>query len=96
MNLVLNLKTIVTDFEQAAMNAYKFHWSGAEIKGCFFHFNQAVLRWAFRNGFKLSYTIKTKFNIWLKTILSLPVIPINRVMGAWEIIQNKLPADMNV
>ena len=57
MDLVLNPKTVVTDFEHAAMNAYKFHWPGAELKGCFFHFNQAILRLAFRNGFKLHYTI---------------------------------------
>ena len=54
MKLVLNPKTIVIDYEQAAMNAYKFNWPGAEISGFFFHFNQAVLRWAFRDGYKLS------------------------------------------
>ena len=32
----------------------------------------------------------------VKKILSSSVKPINRVMDAWEIIQNKLPADMNV
>ena len=28
---VLNLKNIVTDFELAAMNPYKFHWPDAEL-----------------------------------------------------------------
>ena len=63
MGLVLNPKTIVTDFEQAAINAYKFHWPNAELKGCFFHSNQAILIWAFRNGYKLAYSINPIFKI---------------------------------
>ena len=59
---ILNPKII--DFELAAINAFKFHWPGAELKGCFFHYTQAVLRWAFRNGYKLHYSINTAYNFW--------------------------------
>ena len=78
------------------MNAYKFHWPGVKLKGCFFHFNQAILRWAFRNGYKLPYSTNYDFYAWCKMILSLAVVPVNRVMEAWNIIINKLPADLNV
>ena len=96
MDLVFNPKIVVTHFEQAAMNAYKIDWPDAELKCWFFHFNQAILLWDFRNGFKLHYTIQTKFNTWLKMILSLPVIPVDRLMDAWRIIKNNRPADLNV
>ena len=93
---ILNPKTIVVDFELAAINAYKFHWPGAEIKGCFFHFTQAVLRWAFRNGYKLHYSANTTFKLWLKMILALPVVPVGRIFEAWEIIKTKAPTNLNV
>ena len=93
---VLNPKTIVTDFELAAMNAYKFHWPGAELKGCFLHYTQSILRWAFRNGYKLHYTINTKFNTWIRMVLSLPVIPVHHIQDAWNVIVNDLPIDINV
>ena len=96
MDRVLNPKTILTDLKQAAMNAYKFNWPSVELKGCFFHFNQAILRWAFRNGYKLPYSTNYDFYAWCKMILSLAVVPVNRVMEAWNIIINKLPADLNV
>ena len=78
------------------MNAYKFYWPGAELKGCFFHFNQAILTWAFRNGCKLPYSIKTNFKVKLKIILLLPVITAHLFIGAWTIIKNNLPSDLNV
>ena len=72
------------------------HWSGAELKGCLFHFNQAILRWACRNGYNMAYSINTYFNAWLKMILSLPVIPVHCDIDAWTIIKNKLQSDLNV
>jgi hypothetical protein len=40
----LNPETILTDFECAAQQAYRYHWTGITIKGCYFHFKQAILR----------------------------------------------------
>lgn len=68
---LFNPLSIVTDFELSAINAYKFHWPGAELKGCFFHYSQAIIRWAFKNGYKLHYWTNSYFNHWLKMIISL-------------------------
>ena len=86
MCFVFNPKTIVTDFD----------CHGAELKGCYFHFDQAILRWAFRCGYKSQYSINPTFNTWFKMILSLQVVPMSRLMEAWSIIINKLSANINV
>ena len=55
-----------------------------------------VCRASILYGYKLPYSIKTNFKVWLKMILSLPVIPAHLVIDAWTIIKNKLPSDLNV
>ena len=42
--LQLNPKKIICDYEKAQYNAFKFHFTNAEIKGCWFHFCQAIYK----------------------------------------------------
>ena len=43
----------LTDFERAARKALKFHFPSVQLRGCYFHFKQAVGRWIFNNGYKI-------------------------------------------
>jgi len=40
----LNPKSMMFDFEKAAMNASKYIFLLINIKGCFFHFTQSIWR----------------------------------------------------
>lgn len=40
----------LTDFETAAMQALRHQFPRSAIKGCYFHFKQAIIRWICQNG----------------------------------------------
>lgn len=42
LSIGLSPKTIMVDFEKAAMNAINYEFPETEIKGCFFHFSQCM------------------------------------------------------
>lgn len=44
LGLSLDPKKCLTDFETAAVNAIKYHWPRVKVKGCWFHFSQAIYR----------------------------------------------------
>lgn len=49
----------LTDFEKAL----KSHFPGINLRGCYFHFKQAVGRWAFKHGYKIPFTNNLEFKI---------------------------------
>ena len=44
------LKTVLTDFETVLQNALKLVFQDVEVKGCWFHFNQEIMRTLFNLG----------------------------------------------
>ena len=44
MNLSLDPKYIMTGFEVAAINSFKFCFPGIKSKGCLFHFCQSLMQ----------------------------------------------------
>ena len=51
------VKQIMADFEAALVNQLKTTFSMAVIKGCWFHFNQAIIRKLFNLGLHLVFFI---------------------------------------
>ena len=43
----LNPKLGLIDFERAARKALKFHFPSIKLRGCYFHYKQAVGRWVY-------------------------------------------------
>lgn len=74
----------VADFERAFRKALKFHFPSISLKGCFFHFKQAVCRWIFTNGYKVTFAINLAFKKWVRKLTSLAVVPVDLVLEAWE------------
>ncbi len=50
INGSINVKQIIADFEAALVNQLKTAFFMAIIKGCWFHFNQAIIRKLFNLG----------------------------------------------
>ena len=53
----INVKQIMADFEAALVNQLKTTFSMAVIKGCWFHFNQAIIRKLFNLGLHLVFLL---------------------------------------
>uniref|UniRef100_A0A914V9E6 RING-type domain-containing protein n=1 Tax=Plectus sambesii TaxID=2011161 RepID=A0A914V9E6_9BILA len=73
---VSTVQTILIDFEPAAKKAFelKLHMADREIaiKGCHFHFGQAVSHNFNKKGLKLLHN--NKFKIWKQQLLGLPLL----------------------
>lgn len=70
------------DFEQAAMAAIRDIFPTAQIKGCYFHFSQAV--WKKGKEFNLTKCQETRKTVAHSALL--PLIPKYKISDAWEYI----------
>uniref|UniRef100_A0A914XGD7 MULE transposase domain-containing protein n=1 Tax=Plectus sambesii TaxID=2011161 RepID=A0A914XGD7_9BILA len=81
------LRTILIDFEPAAKKAFESELCMADraitIKGCRFHFGQAVSRNFDKKGLK-PLRDNLEFNTWKQHILGLPLLPPQYVRFVWE------------
>jgi hypothetical protein len=77
----------LTDFEKAARKALRFHFPNITLKGCFFHFKQAIGRWIFKNGYKQTYTCNDEFKKWFRKLSCLAVVPLDKIDEAFESIK---------
>ena len=77
----------LTDFERAAGKGLRFSFPGITLKGCFFHFKQAIGRWIFSHGYKMTYAINMDFKNWFRKLSSLAVVPIEKLQDAWDLIK---------
>ncbi|CAF0940153.1 unnamed protein product, partial [Brachionus calyciflorus] len=78
---------ITTDFELASINAFSRQF-GVKLKGCHFHFLQAVRRAIDTNGLKIEYKkqhIQKVFKMWM----ALSFVPLNQMSEAIEIVIKK-------
>jgi hypothetical protein len=59
----IHLKKVMADFESALLNQIKATFSMAVIKGCWFHFNQAIMRKLFNLGKSIVFKINLKYSL---------------------------------
>lgn len=83
------IKYILTDFELAAIDAAKTIFPGITLKGCIFHFRQAVMRHIANEGLKITYNENNppEVKTWLRKIMSLSMLPTNFIKQAWEMLK---------
>jgi hypothetical protein len=82
---VLTIKINHLDFEIAAHNAVQKIFTGVKIKGCRFHFDQALWRKIQSiNSLRLSYNNnQNETGLWLKMFFGLPFLPVHEVTEAF-------------
>ena len=78
------LKTIVTDFEAATWNAAREVFPNIVMRGCLFHFNQAVFRKI--KEFKLDneYDNEPHTHRFCRQLMALPLLPKEHIVGAFN------------
>ena len=81
---IFNPNIVLTDYEQAAINAFKFHFPSIEVQGCFFHYGQCLFKKLIELGFKKQYGEYPKFKNWFKQLVVLALIPPKDIETAFE------------
>ena len=78
--LVLRPELILTDFELAAINAFKFYFPNAQIIGCWFHYGQCLFKKLVAFGLKSQYKNDPELRKWFKGFVALASIPVHKVI----------------
>ncbi|RNA39184.1 Ragulator complex LAMTOR3 [Brachionus plicatilis] len=77
-NFTLNPVTVMADFEIASINAIKFHFPNVILKGCWFHFRQAVFRNAVKFCLKQHYH-NDEYREFINLLGALSLLPLDKI-----------------
>lgn len=78
----------MTDYEEGMRSAIRKYWSNVSIRGCFFHFCRAILKRCRKLGMVKFLRRNPTGKRIQKSIMSLPLLPADRIMEGYENIKN--------
>jgi len=88
---VFSPKTIQIDFEMAVIKAIEEELPYTEIKGCFFHYAQAIWRKIKNIGLCSLFKSDSGVRRWARKCISLPLFPPEYIEEAWLILHAEAP-----
>lgn len=97
------MKTIVPDFspecamadyEEASVSAFTATYPEASLKGCWFHYAQAIVKRLQKTGLKLEYSNVSAVRDVVHCLLGLPLLPAGEIVAAWTDIYQSISNDM--
>ena len=91
IGLELAPRVIQTDFEVAAIQAAQEVYPDANIRGCFFHYSQAVWRKVAEKGLAVEYRTNPDLQRHVRRAAALPLLPLNQVQDVWVDVLNNSP-----
>ena len=86
----LNPKTIMADFEKAAINSFENNVN-AVISGCFFHLSQNIWRKIQSEGLTVQYQADGEFQMKLRMLMGLAFVPEQDVSDCFNILMVGFP-----
>lgn len=84
---------VLVDFEKACMNAAANAFPQAEIKGCYFHLCQSIVRKISNVGLKQEYQTSIDCKIMIKSLAALSFIPPHEVRDVFDQLADTFPDD---
>lgn len=87
----LNPQVIMSDFELAFMNAARATFDNSAIKGCLFHFTQAIWKKTVSLGLKPQYREDPAITKVVRELLALPFVPLDDIETVFDSIVATIP-----
>jgi hypothetical protein len=86
-------KTFVTDFEIAAIKSIQDVFPECTVKGCSFHYRQAINRHVQQEGLKTAYeqTEPPEMRAWIRQIMALTSLPTFAIPLVWNFLKTPPP-----
>ena len=72
------------DFEKGLRNAAQKIFSSLRLRGCFFHYNQAIFKKVQKLGFQRKYAKSEQFRRWVKLLMHVPLLPSDLIRVTFE------------
>ena len=82
---------IQIDFESAVIKAVNEVFPTTAVRGCFFHYAQALWRHVVDRGLAMDYKNKPEVQSHVRRTSALPLLPVNQVQDAWLQLLNQSP-----
>ena len=82
----LNPAVIITDFEQAAINAAKTEFQNVRIHGCFFHLGQSIFRKIQSTELASRYNNDESFSLKLRKLSALAFLKPEEIPRGFEMV----------
>jgi hypothetical protein len=84
-----NIWCFLTDFELAAIHAIQEVFPQTNVKGCTFHFRQAIMRHVGNEGLQTVYNSRNPSSIreWIRQLMAMSMLPAFVVPYAWEFLK---------
>lgn len=92
-NVQLKPSRILTDFEQAAINASHNAFPDANNKGCFFHLAKNGWRKIQNCGLAIRYGNDEHFSLMLRHLFALAFLPSHEIPMAFDILKPEIPQE---
>ncbi len=77
------------DFEIATWQALREVYTGTVLKGCIFHWTQCIYRKIAAVGLATAYMDKKDKYLYLRKLMSLPLLPAEHITSAFEILEDQ-------
>ncbi|XP_066963162.1 uncharacterized protein [Macrobrachium rosenbergii] len=90
---MLNPKTFLIDYEQAAKSAIEEVFPNATIKGCFYHLSQSIYSKVQYEGLQSKYQTDANFALQIRMIPALAFVSPDTVIEEFETLQETLPPE---
>ncbi|KAK6182207.1 hypothetical protein SNE40_009939 [Patella caerulea] len=87
------LKTAVMDFEAATWKAFGKVFPQVHVRGCLFHFTQAIWRHCQELGLQNKYKVHGGTHNFIKKLMSLPFLPKSHIRDIFHQLQGKTSND---
>ena len=81
-------ETVVVDFELAAVNAFESEFPNSRVRGCYFHFNQALWRHIGELGLVRPYKDNRRFKKLVKKVMAIGFLPLAFVQNQFNMLRN--------
>ena len=91
----LKVKTVLMDFERAAWNAVKKVFPDVKVRGCWFHFCQAIYRKAKNLGLSKAFQKKRDVNLLIRQLMNLALMDVPAIPGLFETLKKVARRAMN-
>jgi hypothetical protein len=82
---------ILTDFEAAAMGAFRDKFTSSRVTGCYFHLAQSILRKVNDVGLKAEYETRDDIRIPVRCLAALSHIPADDIPEAFDLLAESMP-----
>ena len=83
------VEEVVCDFEVALWKAIQSVFPQTSIRGCYFHWTQAVFKHITENGLKDAYSSVETSRTFLRKVLSLPLLPSELIRRAFKLLNQE-------